>query len=83
MQCEQAHAWLLNKVVPRINDLWIPKRVKEWVPGKRPVQKPEVDGMPESSSEDEDEDAAHAGHHVWREVAATVMELAAWRFFIK
>ena len=87
MQQAAAVKWLQDRVLTRLRELWLPRRVKEWVPGRRPKTRRvprDVGAKPADTSSSEDEGGEDlAEHTVWRCIEATSMELAAWRFFIK
>ena len=83
-QNDAAAKWLQARIAGKLDELWIPKRVQEWVPGKKPkrrkAQQPD-DEAKESSSDEGIGDSQ--GYTTWREVKPSVKELAKWRLIIK
>ena len=98
-QRASAVKWLQDRIVGRLKTLWLPKRVKEWVPGKKPrrVAKGQTTTTPSpvtkgngkgrgnghESSSDDEGGDTHAGHTTWREVDPSAQELAKWRLLLK
>ena len=79
-QQEEATAWLQSRVLNCLSDMWVPRRTKEWVPGKLPqAPRTELD----SSDDEEDNGDGTDGHTIWRKVPPTEAELGYWRFFMK
>ena len=84
-EVKQAAKWLTTHILPVLNDIWQPRRVKEWRPGARcnGVTSAGNERLQKLLGDDHAEIQRDEGHDVWVTVPPEAVMLGKWRVGFK